>query len=117
MKIVIDRKRLGIYNLQDMIDCFFRLYGPRNRIYLSGLRKRCDFLIIAIGDLQDAIRKEVSRDLLEIALARIVSRIFCIAEAFGEYKLVEVMSDKYRASGCSYCLAMLVGVLRIGVNT
>jgi NTP pyrophosphatase (non-canonical NTP hydrolase) len=103
-KLIIDRGRLRIYSLRDLINHFFKLYGTRNAIYLSNLRKRCDFLIIAIGDLQDAIRKEVPRELLEIALARIVSRIFCIAETFSENRFVETMSEKYPISGCSYCL-------------
>lgn len=105
-KLINERGRLRKYSLDDLAKHFFFLYGDRNRLYLSGLRKRCDFLIIAVGDLQDAIRKNVPQEILEIALARIVSRIFCIAENFREQRLIEIMIDKYPLTGCSYCHKM-----------
>jgi len=92
--------------LQELMDHFFRLYGRRNRIFLSGLRDRIDFLNLAIGDLQEAIRKEASPANKEIALARVVARIFCIAENFLEFPLVETMSQKYPEGKCSYCQQM-----------
>lgn len=87
--------------LQELMEYFFQLYGRRNAIFLSGLRERIDFLSLAIGDLQEAIRKEVSVQNIEIALARIVARILCIAENFKKLPLVETMARKYHR--CSYC--------------
>lgn len=82
---------------------FSRLYGRRNRIYMSSRRTRIDFLNLAIGDLQEAIRKNAGDNKLGIALARVVSRIFCIAEGFFDLSISETMARKYRMEGCSYC--------------
>ncbi|HXF43873.1 MAG TPA: hypothetical protein VNK70_00100 [Candidatus Paceibacterota bacterium] len=81
----------------------FDLYGRRNRIFLPGILNRIVFLNLAIGDLQDAIRKGVNDETLGTALARVVSRIFCIAEHFQNLPFVEVLARKYPASRCSYC--------------
>ena len=61
------------------------------------------FLNIAVGDLQDAIRKGQSKKVLGDMLGRIVSRIFCVAEAYKDLPLVEVMACKYPLSHCTYC--------------
>ena len=89
--------------LQGLMNHLFQLYGLRNRIFLSGLRERIDFLHLAIGDLQDAIRKGVTKDKLGTALARVVSRIFCVAENFPSFPLVKTMARKYPYGKCSYC--------------
>lgn len=82
---------------------FNYLFGRRNRVYMSSRRARIDFLNLAIGDLQEAIRKNTGDDKLGIALARVVSRVFCIAEGFFDLSISEAMSRKYRMEGCSYC--------------
>lgn len=89
--------------LRELGEHLFRLYGRRNRIFLSGLRERIDFLNLAIGDLQEAIRKNHEKAIMEIALARVVARIFCIAENFWSLPLIEMMSRKYPVGRCSYC--------------
>jgi len=89
--------------LKEMMKHFFLLYGRRNRIFLPSLRDRIDFLNLGIGDLEEAIRKEVSIQYFNIALARIVARIFCITEHFQELPLVEFMARKYPSRYCSYC--------------
>jgi len=89
--------------LQEMMEHFFHLYGRRNRIFLSSLRKRVDFLYLAIGDLQEVVRKEMGGKHVEVALARVISRIFCIAENFQNLPLVEMMARKYPAQRCGYC--------------
>lgn len=89
--------------LQELMEHFFHLYGLRNQIFLANLRKRIDFLGLAIGDLQDAIRKEIDKKKIEIALARVVSRIFCIAGNFTKLPVVEMMASKYPLNWCSYC--------------
>ena len=47
-----------------------------------------NFLNLAICDLQDAVRKEYNSEIKGIALARIVARIFCIAEHFYSLPLI-----------------------------
>lgn len=93
--------------LNKMKDHFFHLYGRRNRIFLPGLRERIDFLNLAIGDLQEAIRKEYGPKIIAVALVRIVARIFCIAEHFRTLPLVEMMTRKYPAGRCVYCQSSL----------
>lgn len=88
--------------LRELIDHFSNLYGRRNRVFLSNLRDRIDFLNLAIADLQDAIRKEHTHHYCT-ALARVVSRIFCITEYFRTLFLVEALVAKYPSKGCSYC--------------
>lgn len=58
---------------------------------------------LAIGDLQEAIRKEHNREIVGVALARVVARIFCIAENFQSLPLVEMMARKFPVGRCSYC--------------
>lgn len=91
------------FGLQDLIDHSSKVYGRRNRIYAASPIDRINCLNLAIGDLQDGLRKGGSKERLAIALARIVSRIFCFAEAFVKLPLVPMMVRKYPASGCSYC--------------
>lgn len=90
-------------SLLDLLTHFFRLYGRRNRIFLPGLRERIDFLNIAIGDLQEAIRKEFPSSILRVALARIASRIIGVAEHFRDLPFTEVLCQKYPVTHCSYC--------------
>ncbi|MFA5775201.1 MAG: hypothetical protein WC864_07475 [Ilumatobacteraceae bacterium] len=83
---------------------FFELFGVRNSIYLDGINARIDLLSMSVGDLQDVVRKEIGRDAYAIALARIISRFFCIDDHFrGNLRLVVAFSRKYPLSGCSYC--------------
>lgn len=89
--------------LQEMITHFFRLYGRRNSIFLSGIKERIDNLSSGMGDLQEAIRKEAGLHNIGVALARVVSRIFCIAQNFENLPLVEMMARKFPQTHCSYC--------------
>jgi len=81
----------------------FRLYGRRNRLFFWGTIDRVVFLNIAVGDLQDAIRKGKDVVVIGDMLGRITSRVFCVAEAFKELPLVKVMARKYPLSHCTYC--------------
>lgn len=89
--------------LQELMEHFFRMYERRNRIFLSSFGSRINFLNLALGDLQEAIRKEASAEHIGVALARCVSRIFCIAESFYNLPLVEVLARKYPKGRCTYC--------------
>lgn len=89
--------------LEQLMKHISNIYARRNRIFLSGLDQRISFLNLAIGDLQDAIRKDASKKALGAALARVAARVFCVAENFYTLPLIEVMSRKYSLQGCSYC--------------
>lgn len=89
--------------LRRLLKHFFLLYGRRNRIFFHGLHDRIHFLNVAIGDLQDVVRKERANQSLEVALARVVARIFCVAEHFLKLPFVEAMSLQYPSTGCGYC--------------
>lgn len=90
-------------NLQELMKHFFELYGKRNRIFLQNLLQRIVFLNLAIADLQDAIRKQANSSDLETALARVVARIFCIADYFGDPPITLLLAQKYPKTHCSYC--------------
>lgn len=90
-------------SINEMQEYFFHLYGRRNGIYFSGLITRITALNIVIGDLQEAIRKNQSIVNIGMALARIVGRIYCVADNFKSLNLVDAMIKKYPESWCSYC--------------
>jgi len=93
-----------LYSLEELIAHFFYLFGLRNSAFLHSLKNRISFLGTSITDLQRAFRKEASKDDIGLALARIVSRIFCIAEFYrGHMSLPTAMAKKYPAQRCSYC--------------
>jgi len=93
-------------SLQDLFRHFFRIYGRRNRMFLPSLRDRIDFLNFAIGDLQEAVRKNGNAATLKIALARIAARIFCVAEHFSCLPFVAAIARKYPFEGCAYCKSL-----------
>lgn len=70
--------------LQEMQDFFIELYGRRNNIWLPGRLPRINLLNVALGDLQDAVRKDTSGLMIDILFARIPARIFCIAHGWNE---------------------------------
>lgn len=93
--------------LAEMQEHFFALYGERNRYFMPNLGDRIDFLAVAIGDVQDAIRKDAYKERVGMALSRIISRIFCVAEYFNFYTIhtldfVQSLSHKY-PHVCAYC--------------
>lgn len=99
--------------LQELMEHSFWLYGRRLRIYLPGLRERLEGLSLSFGDLSDAIRKNNSdapNRIIGVALARVLSRVFCLAEHFKsathELPLVEALARKYPTGYCAYCLQL-----------
>jgi NTP pyrophosphatase (non-canonical NTP hydrolase) len=92
--------------LGDLMQHSFHLYGRRNRVFLPSLRSRIDFLNLAVGDLQEVLRKGEGDLALRASLARVVSRIFCIAEHFLDLPLAEMVARKYLADRCTYCLTL-----------
>jgi NTP pyrophosphatase (non-canonical NTP hydrolase) len=57
-----------------------------------------------VGDLQEALRKDAGEVAVRSALARTVSRVFCIAEHFFDLPLPQVFAEKYLQDCCAYCL-------------
>jgi NTP pyrophosphatase (non-canonical NTP hydrolase) len=84
---------------------FFSQYGLRNTLFLHDPLARVALLAIAVKDLQDAIRKNAEHEKIDIALARIVARIFCVAQHYQSVGIsfVEIFSEKYLLGKCSYC--------------
>jgi len=82
---------------------FIHLYGRRNNIFLPGRVSRINFLNVAIGDLQDAIRKDSEPGHLAAMFARLPSRIFCIAHGINNISVAKAMVEKYPQEGCAYC--------------
>src|SRR4051812_12717316 len=95
-----DPKKLTIGTVQQH---FFLLFGRRNSLYMQGLDARINLLNMGVGDLQDAVRKKVSHDQREVAIARVVCRIFGVAQHFGDLKLAYVYAGKYLKDTCAYC--------------
>lgn len=90
-------------SLDRMQDHFSELYGRRNNVWLPGRQPRIDLLSVAVGDLQDAVRKSIGGVHQDVMFARVVSRVFCIAQGINDVSVVRAMTEKYPASGCSYC--------------
>lgn len=82
---------------------FFDVYGRRNRLFLPSLSDRISFLNLAIGDLQEAVKKPYKGKVLHVAVTRVGARIFCLAEYLRDIPLIETMARKFPADNCSYC--------------
>ena len=92
--------------LRGLIKHFDELYGERNNLFLSGPKTKILFLMLGVSDLQDTIRKQATKPKLNIALARVVSRIFCVVNHFGSDfadLFIETLARKYPPDRCSYC--------------
>ncbi|MFH1187225.1 MAG: hypothetical protein V1697_03620 [Candidatus Levyibacteriota bacterium] len=82
---------------------FHRLYDKRDNIYLPSREERINLLSISIGDLTRVVFKGLPKDDQEECLARIASRIFCIARSVNNVSVAEGLSRKYPIEGCAYC--------------
>ncbi len=88
----------------EMLRYFRALYGPRNAKGLPNLLARAALLNIGVNDLEEAIRKDEDTRYIEVALARVQSRIFCVADWLNDDNLIiSQMIRKYPLSGCVYC--------------
>lgn len=90
-------------SLQVMQDHFEGVYGRRNNVFLDSRFNRIGFFTIVLGDLQETVRKNGDKSHLEEAHARIISRIFTIAQGINNVPLLKGMMDKYPLEGCAYC--------------
>ncbi|MBP6942927.1 MAG: hypothetical protein KBB55_02670 [Candidatus Buchananbacteria bacterium] len=89
--------------LQDLVAHFYGVFGRRNDIFLPDLRTRIDLLNFGVADLRDGIRKHPKEQrVMEVALARIFSRICCINHSLPTIELGRYLSIKF-GQGCGYC--------------
>jgi len=94
----------SVFTIQVMLSHFRSMYKRRNGLCMSGLNDLLGFLQLAVGDLQDRVRKG-DREGTENALASVVAWISAVAIYFDSLPLPEAMAKKY-PSRCSYCQAM-----------
>lgn len=81
------------------------VFSERDRLYLDERYRRIRLFEAGVADLFDSLRRQPSPPILETALARVVARIFCIADGVG-VSVTEGMVQKYPAEGCAYCGSM-----------
>jgi hypothetical protein len=94
-------------SLSREIDHLCELYGVRNRLYLTSLARRIDFLQVGIKDLLEVVRQDRTTLAKEVAIARVFARLVCVMEYFTtpyyRFPIVDILCKKYPAHGCSYC--------------
>src|ERR1017187_6008499 len=82
---------------------FEELYGARDRLYLDERYERIRLFETGVADLFDALRREPTPDALSIPFARVIARIFSIANSIDGVKVSEGMMMKFPLGGCAYC--------------
>ena len=82
---------------------FEELYGARDRLYLDERYERIRLFETGVADLFDALRREPTPDALNIPFARVVARIFSIANSIDGVRAGEGMMMKFPLGGCAYC--------------
>ena len=100
----IDRNDLS--TLEKTQRHFYDIYNRRNSIHLNSLSSRIDLLDAGIGDFADSIQKGTNQEQYGQVLARIVSRIFCVANGVNNLSVEWGMRQKYPVEGCAYCLVI-----------
>ncbi len=88
--------------LKELGEHFARLYGRRSRLCIDGINERIDFLGLAVGDLQNAIRRGPD-DSRGQTLASVIAWLFCIIEHFHNLDFLTALARKYPYEGCGYC--------------
>ncbi len=78
------------------------VFGERNSIYLPGRSPRIELLELGVSDLSKAARVE-DEDAIKTTLARVTSRVFCIANGLNDVPISEGLEMKFPLSGCAYC--------------
>lgn len=85
---------------------FSALYGRRNRRWLPSLVHRAIFFGNGLADLLQAHRYEMGSEAYSLCLARIVSRIFCVADYFYPLPFGQSLSAKFPPINCRNCLEL-----------
>jgi hypothetical protein len=96
-----------LYQTTDALQTRFgEIYGGRNEIYLKSHMERVLFFMKASGDLFETLRATNDSERLKVPVARMVSRIFCIANSISDVQLSEGLMVKFPyGKGCVYCHA------------
>lgn len=81
---------------------FDAVYGPRNSEHLRSTTEAMQLFAVGIRDLRES-RREDNPAMTEVALARLGSRVFTLAQAYGNIQVGESLEQKYPANGCAYC--------------
>ncbi|HSI20196.1 MAG TPA: hypothetical protein VLA04_00595 [Verrucomicrobiae bacterium] len=90
--------------LANIIEHQNAIYGIRNRIRFQSIQDRIFFLFVAASDFKKLVRKKKEKPFLAHGLARIFSRIICVAEYYGpSIPLAECFTEKWLAATCRYC--------------
>ncbi len=82
---------------------FEELFGARDRIYLDERYERIRLFETGIADLFDTLRRDTTPDALNVPFARVVARIFSIANSIDGVRVSEGMMMKFPQGGCAYC--------------
>lgn len=90
-------------NLEEFGKHFANLYGRTHELLLPNLNQRIAYLYLASCDLQEAVKKTLSHEIVGIALARIFIRTLGVANFFPGLFLGKGMSRKYPPGYCIYC--------------
>jgi hypothetical protein len=78
------------------------VFHVRNEVYLPGRAPRIELFENGIHDLVASLRLD-NQDLVATALARLTSRMFCIADSLEGVSLSEGLEAKFPESGCLFC--------------
>lgn len=79
------------------------IYDRSNRVFISNLVERINFLNLAVGHLQDTVRKHSDdRDAVSLALARVMAWTFCVVHNFDDLDMAKALSSKF-PNTCGYC--------------
>ncbi len=91
-------------NLGTLLEQHREMYSWRNHIRFRGIAERCFFLMNAADDLDKALRRSQDQPaVVATALARLLTRGFCVAEYYGKgLPLPGAFAKKYLAN-CAYC--------------
>jgi NTP pyrophosphatase (non-canonical NTP hydrolase) len=82
------------------------IFGERDRIYFDERYARIRLFEVGVADLFDALRRTDDPAVLEAPCARVVARVFCIANSFERLSVAEGMAEKFPLEGCVYCGAI-----------
>ena len=78
------------------------IYHVRNEVYLPGRSERIELFNNGIHNLVEAIRLS-DQSSAETALARLGSRVFCIADALAAVQVEQGLDAKFPSDGCLFC--------------
>jgi len=79
------------------------IFGERDRIYFDERYARIQLFENGVADLFDGLRRSQRAEDYEVPCARVVARIFCIANSFEYLPVSNGMMEKFPVEGCAYC--------------